>query len=88
MENQHYYLQRMKYRQGSISEENEVRFIDAFVDSLEMGKLGFKTKFTENGRPAYPPSDLLKLYIYGYLNPPGRTVSDLLGSWRRNALGT
>jgi transposase len=39
-----------------------------FVDSLEMGKLGFKTEFTENGRPAYHPSDLLKLYIYGYLN--------------------
>ena len=54
--------------EASISEDNEVRFIDVFVDSLNLGKLGFKTEFTENGRPAYHPSDLLKLYIYGYMN--------------------
>lgn len=54
--------------EASISEDNEVRFIDLFVDSLDLGKLGFKTEFKENGRPAYHPSDLLKLYIYGYLN--------------------
>lgn len=54
--------------EASISSDNEVRFIDVFVDSLDMGKLGFKTEFKENGRPAYHPSDLLKLYIYGYLN--------------------
>lgn len=54
--------------EASISADNEVRFIDVFVDSLDMGKLGFKTEFKENGRPAYHPSDLLKLYIYGYLN--------------------
>lgn len=54
--------------EASISEDNEVRFIDVFVDSLNLGNLGFKTEFTENGRPAYHPSDLLKLYIYGYMN--------------------
>lgn len=33
-----------------------------------MADFGFALEFTENGRPAYHPSDLLKLYIYGYLN--------------------
>lgn len=52
----------------TISLENEVRVIDAFVSSLPMAELGFRMDFIENGRPAYRPSDLLKLYIYGYLN--------------------
>jgi len=52
----------------SISFDNEVRIIDLFVDSLNMAEMGFKTMFVENGRPAYHPKDLLKLYIYGYLN--------------------
>ena len=51
-----------------ISPDNEVRFIDAFVDSLPLEKLGFRTDFPENGRPAYHPSILLKLLVYGYLN--------------------
>ena len=43
--------------------------IDAFVDSLNLEKLGFKhSVLSETGRPSYNPSDLLKLYIYGYLN--------------------
>ena len=52
-----------------IEEENLVRFIEAFVALLDMTLLGFvhaKTKTT--GRPPYNPADLLKLYIYGYLN--------------------
>ncbi len=49
-----------------ISEENLVRFIDAFVDGLEMEELGFdRTAPQETGRPPYDPRDLLKLYIYG-----------------------
>lgn len=52
----------------AISAENEVRYIDAFVDSLPLQKLGFRLEFTENGRPAYHPAILLKLFIYGYLN--------------------
>jgi transposase len=48
--------------------ENEVRLIDVFVESLKLEEFGFKTEFIENGRPAYHPADLLKLYIYGYLN--------------------
>src|SRR6266404_7791427 len=52
-----------------ISEDNLVRFIDAFVDGLEMEELGFdRTAPKETGRPPYDPRDLLKLYIYGYLN--------------------
>jgi len=52
----------------SIDPENEVRIIDLFVDSLSIKDYGFRTDFIENGRPAYHPADLLKLFIYGYLN--------------------
>ena len=52
----------------SIDEDNEVRLIDIFVNSLDLSDFGFKVDFDENGRPAYHPGDLLKLYIYGYLN--------------------
>jgi transposase len=52
-----------------VDEENAVRFIDAFVDGLDLKKLGFKrVEPEETGRPSYDPSDLLKLYVYGYLN--------------------
>ncbi len=52
----------------AIDIDNEVRIIDAFVDSLKLQEIGFKLEFVENGRPAYHPSDLLKLFLYGYLN--------------------
>jgi len=52
-----------------IAQDNPVRFIDAFVDKLDLRSLGFnKTQLAETGRPPYQPSDLLKLFIYGYLN--------------------
>ena len=52
-----------------IAENNPVRFIDAFVDKLDLHSLGFnKTQLAETGRPPYQPGDLLKLFIYGYLN--------------------
>jgi len=52
-----------------VDEENPVRFIDAFIDSLDLEKLGFKHSVPcDVGRPSYDPSDLLKLYVYGYLN--------------------
>ena len=52
-----------------IDEENPVRFIDVFVDDLELSALGFQ-RITPawTGRRPYDPRDLLKLYIYGYLN--------------------
>jgi len=52
----------------AVDAENEVRLIDVFVDSLKLEEFGFKSDFIENGRPAYHPADLLKLFIYGYLN--------------------
>ena len=51
-----------------IDKDNETRCIDVFVDSLDLEAFGFKLKATDNGRPAYHPSVLLKLFIYGYLN--------------------
>src|SRR6201997_3964321 len=45
------------------------RVIDAFVDGLAMSELGFeRSEAAETGRPGYDPRDLLKLYLYGYLN--------------------
>lgn len=52
----------------TIDQDNEVRLIDLFVSSLPLSDFGFKLDFIENGRPAYHPSDLLRLFIYGYLN--------------------
>jgi transposase len=52
-----------------VGADNPVRFIDAFVDKLDLtaaGFVGVEPKAT--GRPGYAPADLLKLYIYGYLN--------------------
>src|SRR5438093_6016135 len=52
-----------------ITADNAVRFIDAFVASLDLGQLGFtRAQPAETGRPAYDPGDLLRLYLYGYLN--------------------
>jgi transposase len=52
-----------------IDENNPVRVIDAFVDALNLGELGFEGVVPEaTGRPSYHPAVLLKLYIYGYLN--------------------
>ena len=49
--------------------ENPVRFIDVFADGLDLGKAGFaRVDPKMTGRPGYDPADLLKLYIYGYLN--------------------
>jgi transposase len=74
------YLNYMKFIQGqnrnrvqlfpvsldqSIDPENDVRIIDLFVKSLPLKNNGFRVDFPENGRPAYHPSDLLKLFIYG-----------------------
>jgi transposase len=52
-----------------VSDENPVRVIEAFVESLDLTSLGFMHSTPNKvGRPPYNPSDLLKLYIYGYLN--------------------
>lgn len=49
--------------------DHPVRFIDAYVDQLDLAGLDFdRATAAETGRPGYDPADLLKLYIYGYLN--------------------
>lgn len=47
--------------------DNTVRLIDQFVALLDLDKMGFES-LASQGRPPYNPADLLKLYIYGYMN--------------------
>jgi transposase len=52
-----------------VDEENPVRVIDVFIDELDLAALGFSGMTpAATGRPAYHPSTLLKIYLYGYLN--------------------
>ncbi|HEY2132899.1 MAG TPA: transposase [Acetobacteraceae bacterium] len=52
-----------------VGAENPVRFIEAFVDGLDLVAAGFARVTPKvTGRPGYAPADLLKLYIYVYLN--------------------
>src|SRR4030088_1065809 len=52
-----------------ITEENPARVIDVFIDELDLAALGFAGMTpAATGRPAYHPSTLLKIYLYGYLN--------------------
>jgi len=52
-----------------VGADNPVRFIEAFVDGLDLAECGFaRTVAKATGRPGYAPGDWLKLYIYGYLN--------------------
>src|SRR5438105_14663146 len=52
-----------------VSEENPVRVIEVFSDELDLAALGFAGMTpAATGRPAYHPSTLLKIYLYGYLN--------------------
>ncbi|MEM4089848.1 MAG: transposase [Thermoplasmatales archaeon] len=53
-----------------VEEDNPARFVDAFVDSIDLQELGFTyAKLDEGvGRPSYDPHDMLKLYLWGYYN--------------------
>jgi transposase len=52
-----------------VGESNAVRAVDAFVDALDLAKLGFEdVEPAATGRPGYHPAPLLKLYVYGYIN--------------------
>ena len=52
-----------------VTEDNPVRFVEAFIDELDLAALGFAGIVPEvTGRPSYHPATLLKIYIYGYLN--------------------
>ena len=52
----------------AVGQDNEVRLIDLFVSAINMEDYGFGMDFIDNGRPAYHPAELLRLFIYGYLN--------------------
>jgi transposase len=73
------YKQGMERQQGLllparideyVSQDNPVRAIDVYVDSLDMEAMGFQhtTGGVMAGQPAYPPRAMLKLYLYGYLH--------------------
>jgi len=67
-----------------IPEDHVCRVIDAFVDRLDMAVLGFeRAEAAETGRPGYDPRDLLKLYLYGYLQQI-RSSRRLESECRRN----
>ena len=51
-----------------IDQNNEVRIIDLFVESINAADFKFVIKTSIEGRPSYNPKDLLKLFVYGYLN--------------------
>jgi len=52
-----------------VAADNPVRFVAFFVDNLDLGELGFdRSRPKATGWPGYHPADLLKLYLYGYLN--------------------
>ncbi len=55
-------------RWTSVTEDNPVRVIEAFIDELDLGALGFEgVQPAATGRPAYHPSTMLRIYLYGYL---------------------
>ena len=59
---------RISSLEDAISPDNQVRFIDAFVNSIELSKLGFEVQTLKTeGRPSYNSQVFLKLYLYGYL---------------------
>src|SRR4051794_3512667 len=52
-----------------VPQDHPVRFIDAFIEGLSLVNEGFKhAQIAATGRPPYDPGDLLRLYVYGYLN--------------------
>lgn len=52
-----------------VNENSAVRVIEAYINSLDLGALGFsRSQPKETGRPPYDPKDILKLYVYGYMN--------------------
>ena len=55
--------------EDTIAADNPVRFIDAFVDSIDLIKIGFTPReLKTEGRPSFDTKVFLKIYLYGYLN--------------------
>ena len=60
---------QMSSLEDPIGQDNPARFVDAFVEQLDLLKLGFEVKtLKREGRPSFESSTLLKIYLYGYLN--------------------
>src|SRR6202161_1942413 len=58
-----------EYLDDYVAEDNPVRVVEVFIDELDLGAIGFGgVQPAATGRPAYHPSTLLKIYLYGYLN--------------------
>src|ERR1700678_976379 len=71
-----------------VGPENPVRFIEAFVEGLDLAVAGFARVQSKNtGRPGYAPADLLKLCICGYLNRV-RSSRRLEAETHRNSSGS
>ena len=51
-----------------VGEDNAVRTIDAFVEMLDLGALGFNAAPAATGRPGCHLGLMLRIYLYGYLN--------------------
>ena len=51
-----------------VAEDNPARVVDAFIDMLDLGKLGFVVEPEATARPGYHPGLMLRIYLYGYLN--------------------
>jgi transposase len=68
-----------------VGADNLVRAIESYVGALDLGKLGFRhaERDVGAGQPPYDPADLLKLYLYGYLNQV-RSSRRLAQEARRN----
>ena len=65
-----------------VAEDNPVRIVEAFVEHLDLGKLGFNgAEPAITGRPSYHPSILLKLYLYGYLRLEKETQRNVELMW-------
>ena len=63
------YQLRLQSLEDTISQENPVRFIDAFVNSIDLAKIGFTPRVLKTeGRPSFDTKVFLKIYLYGYLN--------------------
>jgi transposase len=68
-ENRHQLTMFPEFIDDYISEENEVRVIEAFVETLDLKEIGFiRAESANTGRPGFRPQEMLKLYLYGYLN--------------------
>jgi transposase len=58
-----------------LTADNPVRVVEVFIEELDLGSLGFEGMLpAATGRPAYHPSTLLKIYLYGYPRTPAAPI--------------